>query len=60
MQTISTYKKVKVLMNLQTVLKGQFTQKFDFCHYLLTLMSFQTFKTFVHLQNTNEDLFYKI
>ncbi len=27
---------------------------------LLTLMSFQTRKTFVHLQNTNEDIFDEI
>ncbi len=27
---------------------------------ILTLTSFQTRKTFVHLQNTNEDIFYKI
>ncbi len=27
---------------------------------LLTLISFQTHKTFVHLQNTNEDIFNEI
>ncbi len=27
---------------------------------LLTLMSFQTHKTFVHLRNTNEDIFDEI
>uniref|UniRef100_A0A671RR23 Sp4 transcription factor n=1 Tax=Sinocyclocheilus anshuiensis TaxID=1608454 RepID=A0A671RR23_9TELE len=29
------------------------------CHELLTLMSFQTRKTFVHLRNTNEDILMK-
>ncbi len=34
-------------------LKGEFTQKWKFCHLLLTLRSFKTHKTFVHLDNTN-------
>ncbi len=34
----------------------KFTQKWKFCYQLLTLMLFQTHKTFVHLQNTNEDI----
>ncbi len=29
-------------------------------HHLLTLMLFQIGKTFVHLQNTDEDIFYEI
>ncbi len=35
-------------------LKGKFSQKWTFCH-LLTLMSFQTCKTFLQILNTNED-----
>ncbi len=34
--------------------------KWTFCHSLLTLMSFQIRKTFVHLWNTNEDIFDEI
>ncbi len=34
-------------------LKGQFNQKYKLFHELLTLMSFQTCKTFVHFQNAN-------
>jgi len=30
------------------------------CHQLLTLMLFQAHKTFIHLQNTNEDILNKI
>lgn len=37
-------------------LKGKFTQKQKCCHPLLTLMLFQTRKTFVRLQNTNRGL----
>ncbi len=32
-------------------LKEQFTQKLQFCHYLLTLLSFQTCMNFFPLQN---------
>jgi len=39
------------------VFKGLFTQKWEFCHYLLTLMLFQPSKTFIiHFRNTIEDL----
>ncbi len=42
------------------LLKRQCTQKWKFCHLLLTLMSFQTRKPFVYLRNTNEDIFDEI
>ncbi len=34
--------------SLKKVLKGQFSQKCKYCHFLLTLMLFQTRKTFIH------------
>ncbi len=33
--------------------KEQFTKKINFCHHFLTLVSFQTRKVLIHLQNTN-------
>ncbi len=34
-------------------MKEQFTKKRNFCHHFLTLVSFQTRKVLIHLQNTN-------
>ncbi len=58
---------LQMLFNFNSLLiqplKGLFTQKLKFCYEFLALMSFQTHKTFVHLRNTNEDvyiIFYEI
>jgi len=46
---------VMVLRRKQNILKGQFTQKWKFCHHLLTLMSFQTGMNFQ--ENISENIF---
>jgi len=46
--------------SLREILKEKFSQKCKSCYELFTLLSFQTHKTFVHLQNTNQDILNKI